>query len=265
MTPHRPEHSNRQDSRTHKARAETVRSGRWRIEVLLFVGMLAVYQLSRTLVVGDASEAIQNSFSVINLEKALGVFYEPTVQQAVIDNLHLTKALNLFYIWAHLPVTAAFFVWLYRRRRHAYTLVRNAFFVANLLALVVFVLFPVAPPRMMYNEGFEDTLSLFSGIDLHGGNLSGLFNPYAAVPSMHMGYALMIGVVTALLVKSTLLRCLALTYPVLVFITIVATANHYIVDAAAGGAVMMGAFFVTWFVTRTVALRQTKSKAPSSA
>jgi hypothetical protein len=142
-------------------------------------------------------------------------------------------------------VTAAFFIWLYRRRYFAYTFVRNSFFVANLLALSVFVAFPVAPPRMMYNEGFVDTLSLFSGIDLHGGHLSGLFNPFAAVPSMHMGYALMVGIITAVLTRNWFVRILAALYPLGVLITIVGTANHYVFDAVAGGAVMVAAFALT--------------------
>lgn len=222
---------------------------------MLFVGMLVVYQLSRTLVIGDGTAAFRNAFSVINLEKTVGVFFEPRVQQAVIDNLHLTKALNLFYIWAHLPVTAAFFIWLYRRRQHAYAVVRNAFFLANLLALGVFVVFPVAPPRMMHNEGFVDTLSLFSGINLHGGHLSGLFNPFAAVPSMHMGYALMVGVITAYLARHWAIRTIAVLYPVGVFFTIVGTANHYVFDALAGGAVMCAAFGITMFVSRAATRR----------
>jgi prepilin signal peptidase PulO-like enzyme (type II secretory pathway) len=107
------------------------------------------------------------------------------------------------------------------------------------------VVFPVAPPRLMTSEGFIDTLSIISGIDLHAGSLSGWFNPFAAVPSMHFGYALMIGVVVAVLARHWAVRILALTYPLLVFITIVGTANHYVLDALAGGAVMLAAFGVT--------------------
>ncbi len=97
----------------------------------------------------------------------------------------------------------------------------------------------------MTGEGFIDTLTIISGIDLHGGRLAGLFNPFAAVPSMHFGYALMIGVVVAVLVRHWALRLLVLMYPLLVFVTIVGTANHYVVDALAGGAVMLVAFGLT--------------------
>lgn len=238
---------------TGRTRTEVLRAGRWRIEILLFVGMLAVYQLSRALVIGDGTDAVRNALDVINLEKAVGLFFESNVQQAVLEHLHITQALNQFYIWAHLPVTALFFVWLYRRRTAVYPFIRNAFFVANGLALAVFVVFPVAPPRMMHSQGFIDTLSIISGIDLHAGHLSGWFNPFAAVPSMHMAYALMVGLVAALLVRSRALKALMLLYPVLVFVTIVGTANHYVLDAFAGAAVMLAAFAVTALATRAAA------------
>lgn len=254
--PHRSGHSASPRQHSGTDSQGDLSDGRWRVEILLFAGMLVIYQLSRTLVVGDATAAVKNAFSVIHLEKATGFFFEPRVQSALIDNLHITKGMNLFYIWAHLPITGAFFIWLYRRRREAYTFVRNAFFLANLLALAVFVVFPVAPPRMMHNEGFVDTLSLFSGINLHGGHLSGLFNPFAAVPSMHMGYALMVGVIVAYLAKHWYVRAIALLYPALVFITIVATANHYVFDALAGGAVTCTAFAITAVATRSASARR---------
>lgn len=232
------------------------RQRRWPIEVALFAAMLLVYQASRALVVGDEAVALKNAFDVIDLEKVFGLHFESSIQGWMLDNLHLTQTLNQFYIWAHLPVTAIFFIWLYRRRRAVYPFVRNAFFVTNVLALAVFVAFPVAPPRMLSGEGFVDTLSLISGIDLHQGNLSGWFNPYAAVPSMHFGYALMVGVITALLARNYIVKALALMYPALVFFTIVGTANHYVVDALAGGLVLAAAFLLTWFATRRVSALQ---------
>jgi len=243
------------------ARRSLPRSGRWRIEILLFAGVLAVYQLSRAFVVGDATDAVRNALGVIDLEKASGLFFETHVQGWMLERLHLTQVLNQFYIWAHLPVTGLFFVWLYRRRRHAYTFVRNAFFLTNLLALTVFVAFPVAPPRMLDGHGFVDTLSIISGIDLHAGNLSGWFNPYAAVPSMHFGYALMVGVVTMLLARRVWVKALALTYPAIVFITIVGTANHFVLDALAGGVVLTAAFVITWVITRSIGRRVTADDA----
>lgn len=249
---------------TPKTRREP-RQRRWPIEIALFAAMLLIYQGSRALVIGDEGKALRNAIEVIDLEKIFGLHFEASIQGWMLENLHVTQVLNQFYIWAHLPVTALFFVWLYRRRRAAYPFVRNAFFLANILALAVFVLFPVAPPRMMTGEGFVDTLSLISGIDLHGGNFSGWFNPYAAVPSMHFAYSLMVGVVIAVLSKNLILRVAALMYPALVFVTIVGTANHYVVDAMAGAVVLSAAFAITWFATRRAAAYRMRRTDPAVA
>ena len=208
-------------------------------EIGVFALALVVYQASRAVVIGSPATAFQNAKSLIHFEKGSGLFVEGSIQSRVMDHVQLVEVLNLFYLTAHWIVTPLFFVWLYRRRRDVYPLVRNAFLVANGVAIVVFMLFPVAPPRLAAGrEGLVDTLRTVSDVDLHGGLLSGWFNPYAAVPSMHFGYAALIGAVAFVLLRSWPLRILALAYPALVFVTIVGTANHYIVDALAGGLTM---------------------------
>lgn len=220
----------------------------WYHEVALFLSALVVYELSRALVIGDPSRAFSNAQNLIGWEKAKGLFVETDVQDFFFNYPNVIRALNYFYIYAHWIVTVAFFVWLYRRRPQWYPYVRNAFFAANALALIVFMVFPVAPPRLISGT-FVDTLRTISGIDLHGGRLSHFFNPYAAVPSMHFGYALMIGVVAALLLHNWPLRAIALAYPAVVFFAIVGTANHYVVDSFGGAiAVFLGfAIAATWF------------------
>jgi hypothetical protein len=212
----------------------------WLGEILLFAAALLVYQGSRALVIGDPATAFRHAHEIIGLEKAAGVFVEPAVQRALMGHETVVSLLNQFYMSAHWVVTPLFFIWLYRRRRHAYPFVRNAFLAANGIALTVFMLFPVAPPRLAGSgEGLVDTLHAVSGVDLHGGKLSGWFNPHAAVPSMHFGYAFLIGVVGVWLVRNPLARAAFVAYPALVLLTIVGTANHYVLDAAAGGAVML--------------------------
>ncbi len=223
----------------------------WIREVGVFALALVVYQASRALVIGSPATAFRNARSLIGFEKGSGLFVETSIQQRVMEHALLVEILNLFYLTAHWIVTPLFFVWLYRRRRDVYPLVRNAFLVANGVAIVVFMVFPVAPPRLAAGrEGLVDTLRTVSSVDLHGGVLSGVFNPYAAVPSMHFGYAALIGVAAVVLVRSWPLRAMALAYPAVVFLTIVGTANHYIVDALAGGLVMaLGAVAVVGWRT----------------
>ena len=228
----------------------------WIREIGVFALALVVYQASRALVIGSPATAFQNAKSLIGFEKGSGLFVETSIQRRVMEHVQLVEILNLFYLTAHWVVTPLFFVWLYRRRRDVYPLVRNAFLVANGVAIVVFMVFPVAPPRLAAGrEGLVDTLRTVSDVDLRGGVLSGVFNPYAAVPSMHFGYAALIGVVAVVLVRSWTLRALALAYPAVVFLTIVGTANHYIVDAVAGGLVMGlgGASVLAWRSLRAAA------------
>jgi PAP2 superfamily len=219
----------------------------WAIEVLIFAAALLVYQLSRALVVGKPSTAFENASGIINWEKGSGLFVEPTIQQWVLSHIQLTEALNWFYLYGHWTITPLFFIWLYKRRRRVYPYVRNAFLVANGIALIVFMVYPVAPPRLAgASDGLVDTLSKISNVDLHGGALSGWFNPHAAVPSMHFGYAVMIGMVGLVLLRSWPLRLLAVAYPVLVFFTITGTANHYILDSLAGGLTVAIGFIAVW-------------------
>ncbi|HWH14936.1 MAG TPA: phosphatase PAP2 family protein [Miltoncostaeaceae bacterium] len=225
----------------HGAR-RVVREHPWAGEMAIFAMALLVYQLSRALVIGDARDAFENAAGLIRWEQSSGLFVELSIQQWLLNHLELTAALNWFYMYGHWTVTPLFFVWLYRRRRRLYPYVRNAFLAANGIALVVFMLFPVAPPRLVNGSGFVDTLRGVSDIDLHGGAFSGWFNPHAAVPSMHFGYAFMIGVVACLLLRSWPLRLVALAYPALVFLTITGTANHYVVDSLAGGLVIAAGF-----------------------
>lgn len=221
----------------------------WLIEVAIFATALVVYQLSRALVMGKPSTAFDNAAGIIHLEKSSGLFVEISIQQWVMNHIEIAEALNYFYLYAHWTVTPLFFVWLYKRRQHLYPYVRNAFLAANGLALIVFMVYPVAPPRLAgAGDGFVDTLHKISDVDLHGGVFSGWFNPHAAVPSMHFGYAVMIGVVGLFLLRSWPLRLLALAYPAVVFITITGTANHYVVDSMAGGLVVALGFLGAWAV-----------------
>jgi hypothetical protein len=219
----------------------------WTFEVALFALALLVYQGSRALVIGDPSTAFDNAAGIIDLEKSSGLFVETSIQQWFLNHVQLVEVLNHFYMYAHWTVTPLFFVWLYRRRRRVSPYVRNAFLATNGIALIVFMLYPVAPPRLVgAGEGFVDTLHNIIDIDLHGGVFSGWFNPHAAVPSMHFGYALMIGMVGLVLLRSLPMRLLAAAYPVAVFITITGTANHYVIDAVAGGLAVAISFLGVW-------------------
>lgn len=228
---------NQVEARTMRCVAHKV-SASGRREIGLFLVALLAYQLTRALAIGGPDLAHHNALEVIRLQTAIGVAQEGAVQAWALARGGLVPGLNAFYLFGHLPITAGFFYWLWTRRSHYYRPIRNVFLLANAIALAVFMVFPVAPPRMIPEAGLGDTLAQVSGVDLHAGMLSELFNPYAAVPSMHVGYALLVGVSLVVLAQSLWLRVIALAYPALVVFCVVATGNHFFFDAVAGAAVL---------------------------
>jgi hypothetical protein len=134
-------------------------------------------------------------------------------------------------------VTTTFLAWLYLFRNQHFYFVRNMFMVAMGLALLGYALVPTAPPRMLPEEGFVDTISALTSIEQDSNAVSLLVNKYAAIPSMHCGFALMVGMTAFALVRSRVAKALWCVYPVLVFFVVVVTGNHYWIDAAAGALV----------------------------
>jgi hypothetical protein len=195
------------------------------------------YQMVRGLADGKADVAFGNGERVIDLERSLGTFFEPGLQQALIDHHWLIDTANFMYLNAQFVITTGFLVWLYLFRNHHFYFVRNMFLVAMGLALVGYAVFPTAPPRLFPEAGFTDTVAALTNVDQDQGAVSLLVNPYAAVPSMHVAFAFMIAVPGTLLSRSAVARLFWTGYPLLVFFVIVVTANHYWFDAAAGAAV----------------------------
>jgi hypothetical protein len=151
------------------------------------------------------------------------------------------------YVNAQTSITLAALIYLYMRHNRSFYFVRNMFAIAMLIALVGYAFFPTAPPRFLPEWGFIDSVSDFTGVHVnhHSASLSTLFNPYAAVPSMHVAFALMIGWPLASLSRTRIARVLWRLYPLLIAFVIVATANHFLLDAILGaltaGASALGA------------------------
>lgn len=208
-------------------------------EVILFLVFLIFYKISRYIAIGDVSTAFENAYRLVEFEKWLGIFSEISIQQFFIGKNDLIRFINQFYTIVHLPATVIFFVWLYHKKADHYKFIRNGFLIANTLTIFFFISYPCAPPRMLNDLGFVDTLLEVSNINLYTGVFSGLFNQYAAVPSMHFGNAFLIGLVTMLLAKKIWLKIMIMLYPVFVLFVIVVTANHFFMDAIIGGFVVL--------------------------
>jgi hypothetical protein len=206
-------------------------------QIALFVIAYNAYQLVRGVVDGDPQRALSNGVHVMHLERSLGAFFEPAFQQAFLNHQWLIDVANWMYFNSHFVITTSFLVWLYLSRNDHFYFVRNMFLVAMGLALVGYGLFPTAPPRMFPGAGFTDTIQAFTNTNQDSSFTSLLVNPYAAVPSMHIAFSLMIAVPAASLVRTSWARALWSAYPLTVFFVILVTANHFWFDAAAGAAV----------------------------
>ncbi len=209
---------------------------RWAVEAMLLVGLYLTGEVARGVARGGEPGAEAHAATIVRLERRLHVFDEATVQHAAGHLAGLSALLGYVYVSVHLAGTVAALVWVYRRRRPAYIRLRNTLALASGLGVVGYALFPTAPPRLA-GLGIADTVSAATAVNLDSGFVSSLYNPYAAVPSMHIGFALIVGVTVARLARRPVWRAAGVVYPVFVLFVIVATGNHFFFDAAAGAAV----------------------------
>jgi hypothetical protein len=213
------------------------------------VGLLyALYQTCRGLVAGDPARAVRNAHVLADAERSLHVFVEQDVQHLVRGIPGVVGTLGILYLCLHLAATAGCLLWLHRRRPDAFPVVRTALLAASALALVGYLVFPAAPPRLA-SLGIADTIS-GGDVDLNHGLVSALYNPFAAFPSAHVAYAVIVGASLARLGGGRLVRVAGAVYPVLVVLVIVVTGNHFFVDAAAGATVAAAALAAAALVVR---------------
>ena len=214
----------------------------WR-DLLLQLGLFFFayqgYQLVRGMVDGKTELAFANARHIVELERSIGAFFEPGLQQALLDDTWLIDLANWFYVNSHFVVTTTFLAWLYLFRNHHFAFVRNMFLVAMGLALLGYALFPTAPPRLLTGEGFTDTIATYGAVDQDSSAVSLLVNRYAAVPSMHIGFALMIAGTALPIVANRIGKVIWALDPLLVFAVVVVTANHFWIDAVAGALVAL--------------------------
>lgn len=205
-------------------------------QVLLFMAAYQLYRLVRGLAddPGSANAAFSNARDLIHIEQALNIFVEPSMQAFASGQSWLLDGASWMYINAQTSITLGALAWLYLFRNESFYFVRNMFLVAFGLALIGYTVFPTAPPRFFPEWGFFDAVADFTGVAQDSVTINELFNPYAAVPSMHVGFALMISVPLARLARWQALKAFWAIYPLIVVFVIVVTANHFIADAILG-------------------------------
>jgi hypothetical protein len=217
----------------------------WR-EAAVVVALYEVYETGRSHVHPPAGPAVHHAQDLIRVERALGLFQEGRIQRAFIQHTTVVQLWNIYYGTVHfvVPVLALWLLW--RRRPERYRGARTVFFVMCFGALVVFALYPLAPPRYMPQRyGFVDTAARWGGLGpLDSGSMKDT-NPFAAMPSLHIAWATWSAWVLIPLLSRRPARLLAAVYPLVTLMAIVVTANHWILDAAGGLVAFWSALAVT--------------------
>lgn len=238
-------------------------------EILLIALTLPVYYLVRGQAQERVSEAVVRGVNIVNFEKSIGIFWEVELQKAILDYHWLVEGLNAFYLYGHLPLIGLLALWLYFWHRPQYLLMRNAFLISGAIGLVFYLVFPTAPPRLLDDHGFYfgwvDTV--VEQYDKDRPLTPNFFvNQYAAMPSLHFGWNMLVGLSIWLATKNVFIRAFAVLMPFAMFTDIVLTANHYILDPIASIPVIAAGLLITlgcrWLVLRIVspASRAAKDK-----
>lgn len=220
-------------------------------EVALILFAVFVYFGVRGLTEGRVDKAFANTDALLRIEEALGIAWELRIQAAILGHQTLIAAANWVYVYGHWPVIAVGAVFLYAHRRDKYRLLRDAMIISGLIGFVFFAAFPVAPPRLA-EPGVVDTVTEYSK-GYRALQPPRLTNQYAAMPSLHFGWNLLLGFILYQASTHIALRVLAVVMPVAMALAVVATANHFVLDVVVGAVVVLLALAVaTYLRTRTL-------------
>jgi len=214
----------------------SVRHGFVREVALVAAAMLAYFGI-RNRTVGGAEEAYANAERITDLEQWLQIAWEDDVQDSVLGSNVLVTLTNWVYIWGHWPVILGVATVLYLHRREHYYLLRNALFVSGAIGFVFFAALPVAPPRLV-DLSLVDTVTNESSA-YRALQPPGLTNQYAAFPSLHVGWNIVVGIVLLMTTAHLAVRAFAVISPLAMGFAVIATANHFILDVVGGVAVVI--------------------------
>ncbi|MGX1565729.1 phosphatase PAP2 family protein [Streptomyces sp. NPDC055506] len=218
---------------------------RWWTELPLILLVYACYSAGRLLVRGDVSGAVDNGLAILRVEKALFLNAEHPLNRLFTNEAWIGIPADFWYASLHYLVTPAILIWLFRSRTVRYRAARTWLWTSTFVGLIGFTLLPTCPPRLLdASHGFVDTMAQYSSYGWWGGEasaprgLGGMTNQYAAMPSLHVGWALWCGVMLWRYGGTRTAKAAAVAYPLITTIVVMGTANHYFLDAVAGAAVM---------------------------
>ena len=222
----------------------------WWQELLIIAFGYWLYSMGRNAITAQRELGLRHGRSVEKLQNALHLNFEQSVNQWVGHHEWVAQVMDYYYATLHFVVTVAVMLWLFFKRPHLYRGARTALFITTLIALVGFALYPLAPPRLLDTHRYIDTLLKYhTWGSLADPQIAAHSNQYAAMPSLHIGWALWCGISIFMCANSRWVRALGLVYPVFTLTVIVGTANHYIIDAVAGAVVVAAAYGVQWLLS----------------
>ena len=227
-------------------------------EISILTILYEIYALSRGSLATKTTAACQHALDIIDLEKAIGIFVELDIQDFFLGSSVGPDIANTLYTFFYYPVLIMFGIWAYWRHRPKFKILRTTFVISAALAFVVFALYPVAPPRFFdgaadsircgIDLGFVDTLPVYW--DANDNTAQHFYNPYAAMPSLHQGWTLMVGMGIIWMTKAWWGRLIGATIPVAMFLGITSTGNHFILDAVGGIIAIAMAFGLTVLILK---------------
>jgi hypothetical protein len=204
------------------------------LQFAIWFGFLGLYQVVRGITDHNSAKALANGLRVIDFERGVNALYELTFQRVTSSSHLLTTATSWTYWNSEFTVVGLALLWVYLRRHEHFIRFRNTILIANVLGLIGYVAVPTAPPRMFPAFGFVDTLAQFSGLNHGSGLISLAANPYAAMPSLHAADSLIVGITLATVCRNRAAKIFWLAWPVWVWFSVMATANHFWLDVVAG-------------------------------
>jgi len=230
-------------------------------EFALIAALFGVYKLGRTLSVHEVGQAIGNAWHVWSFERTLRLPSELTFQQEAMRWPSLVTVANIYYAGVHFPATFGFLAWLWWRDRDSYRWYRTVLAVMTAIALAIHIAYPLAPPRMMPSLGFVDTGRLFGPSVYSNADTDAVTNQFAAMPSLHVGWAVVVAIGVVTVLKSPW-RWLAFLHPAATLAVVVATANHYWIDGIVGIVLILpGILAARWHPIARVRARWFTSRA----
>ena len=227
--------------------------------VILFGALL--YFFVRGLMETQVALAVANAESLIALEKRLGIFHEPWLQSLIIETDWLVTLFNRIYIFGHWPVIVGTMAWLIWKHTESFPVYRSALLISGAIGLVFFVLLPMAPPRLVPDQGFVDTVTQHSNA-YRVLQPPSFTNQYAAMPSLHVGWNLLMGIAIVRHASTRWGKTFGVLMPLVMYIATIVTANHYLLDGVVGSIVALTGLAIAVAISRRGSQRQDRESQP---